>query len=397
MDQQQWTAPGFYGYYPDDPHADRTNTSPSSVQMDNAGPSGVLPEDVNPRRYSTQSHHSASLPPPHFSVPPPLLPQTATPTSLPHSSSGSGSSSVALPSFSSGFYSPYHSHSPSTNHTAHAPHTAHIYPAHLPYAPGSAPASYHIPNPMSAPPLPTSHPSRQPPIDHYAESRLPHLIIDSGIAGPGPGGGGGSHPGTMYRSPADTDHLSPISPLHPHLTGIPSTASSGSSHYPLIPPIKKSTSNSGSARGSLRAKGKRKEASPMDSSRSWSVDGEGDSSRAEDGSMPWGMPQNEYKALNPKDKKQVRNRIGARRFRAKRKDYVATLEASARVRDEQIAALQNQLEAQQNEINDYRQQLGLPLVHPKVPIMAGPGPENPGGLGLMVPMEEWEVGKVERD
>jgi len=24
--------------------------------------------------------------------------------------------------------------------------------------------------------------------------------------------------------------------------------------------------------------------------------------------QPWGMPQDEYKALNPKDKKQVRNR-----------------------------------------------------------------------------------------
>lgn len=31
------------------------------------------------------------------------------------------------------------------------------------------------------------------------------------------------------------------------------------------------------------------------------------------------MPQDEYRALNPRDKKQVRNRIGARRFRAKRK------------------------------------------------------------------------------
>jgi hypothetical protein len=47
------------------------------------------------------------------------------------------------------------------------------------------------------------------------------------------------------------------------------------------------------------------------------------------GEQPWGMPQDEYKALNPRDKKQVRNRIGARRFRAKRKgestSYQATL------------------------------------------------------------------------
>jgi hypothetical protein len=39
----------------------------------------------------------------------------------------------------------------------------------------------------------------------------------------------------------------------------------------------------------------------------------------DDEDQPWGMPQDQYKALNPRDKKQVRNRIGARRFRAKRK------------------------------------------------------------------------------
>lgn len=41
--------------------------------------------------------------------------------------------------------------------------------------------------------------------------------------------------------------------------------------------------------------------------------------RGDSDQQPWGMPQDQYKALNPRDKKQVRNRIGARRFRAKRK------------------------------------------------------------------------------
>lgn len=47
------------------------------------------------------------------------------------------------------------------------------------------------------------------------------------------------------------------------------------------------------------------------------------------GEQPWGMPQDEYKALNPRDKKQVRNRIGARRFRAKRKGKFCTLISSS--------------------------------------------------------------------
>lgn len=45
----------------------------------------------------------------------------------------------------------------------------------------------------------------------------------------------------------------------------------------------------------------------------------GGTDKRDDDDQPWGMPQEQYKALNPRDKKQVRNRIGARRFRAKRK------------------------------------------------------------------------------
>lgn len=57
-------------------------------------------------------------------------------------------------------------------------------------------------------------------------------------------------------------------------------------------------------------KGKRR-SSASQSNESWD---EGDSKYGhlgdkEDGDeQPWGMPQDEYKALNPRDKKQVRNR-----------------------------------------------------------------------------------------
>lgn len=100
--------------------------------------------------------------------------------------------------------------------------------------------------------------------------------------------------------------------------------------------------------------------------------------------QPWGMPQEEYKKLNPKDKKQVRNRIGARRFRAKRKDYVNQLEAGIRLRDDEITNLQSRLESQRNEINELRLQLKLPLL-PRSEL---------SGLGLTMEthdqMERWD-------
>lgn len=51
----------------------------------------------------------------------------------------------------------------------------------------------------------------------------------------------------------------------------------------------------------------------------------GGTDKRDDEDQPWGMPQEQYKALNPLDKKQVRNRIGARRFRAKRKGECAAV------------------------------------------------------------------------
>ncbi|RSH83635.1 hypothetical protein EHS25_005539 [Saitozyma podzolica] len=94
----------------------------------------------------------------------------------------------------------------------------------------------------------------------------------------------------------------------------------------------------------------------------------------------WGMPQEEYEALNPRDKKQVRNRIGARRFRAKRKEYLSNLENSLRVREEECTALRNQVEAQRDEINDLRKRFGLPSLPP---------PHT--AWGLVLPNSEWYV------
>jgi hypothetical protein len=92
-------------------------------------------------------------------------------------------------------------------------------------------------------------------------------------------------------------------------------------------------------------------------------------------------------------------RIGARRFRAKRKgectanvytipcltsfsDYVSNIEATLRAKEDECSALRNQVDAQRNEINDLRHRLGLPIL---------PAPDT--ALGLVVPNNDgWHDG-----
>ncbi|KLT38794.1 hypothetical protein CC85DRAFT_305655 [Cutaneotrichosporon oleaginosum] len=94
-----------------------------------------------------------------------------------------------------------------------------------------------------------------------------------------------------------------------------------------------------------------------------------------DETQPWGMPQEQYKALNPRDKKQVRNRIGARRFRAKRKDYVSTLEAAKKENEALIKQLQAELDISRHTINELRARLHLPPIPLPPPVESGLGLE----------------------
>lgn len=132
---------------------------------------------------------------------------------------------------------------------------------------------------------------------------------------------------------------------------------------------------------------------------------EGDSGK-HDGDQPWGMPQDEYKKLNPRDKKQVRNRIGARRFRAKRKgqspaptlarvvgacltkcaaDYVSNLENTLKQRDDECSSLRTQVESHRSEINDLRHRLGMPMLPLNPPQPQSQSSGDSSALGLVVP------------
>ncbi|WWD19350.1 hypothetical protein CI109_103809 [Kwoniella shandongensis] len=337
--EPSWPSQNFYNYYSTDPgrSTERLSTSPTTST------------DLTASGEHSQSHRRAVTHGPNggtFISPPPPPP---------HTTSHNGNNSTNLPPFSQTFYSAYHPGA--ANHSSSslpASNTNHAIPHGIGYAghmPMSAPApNYQYPStsPISlTEQLGSNH--RAPPPHSYSESpRIPG-----------------------YSSSPGLRHLSPMSPTT-HLGGHgmnPSSASTSSSSFPSV-----SRTPANLPRGP-----KRRSTSASQSNESWDGDdrylpGSGDlDHRDGDELQPWGMPQDEYKALNPRDKKQVRNRIGARRFRAKRKDYVQTLEGSLRSREDEINGLRSQLDAQRKEINDLRQRLGLP-----------PIPQPDAGLGLVV-------------
>ena len=260
---------------------------------------------MSPNEDELQQHHRR---PNQYLPPPPPPPHSGSPHNM------------SLPPFQQTFYASSSYHSPPA-HGANGPGTGapgsggmhhHMsnggggggppHPGSGGYSnhsmmppPGNLPYAYPVVSPaMSAPPLPSSAMPRQAPPHSYTES--PRMT-----------GGYSSSPGFH--------HLSPMSPTN-HLVAPGIHASSGST----------SSSSYQSARAGMNVlmrDGSNKRRSGSDEGQSQESWDEDQHEKGLPGGQPWGMPQDEYKALTPRDKKQVRNRIGARRFRAKRKGMSA--------------------------------------------------------------------------
>ncbi|WOO77100.1 uncharacterized protein LOC62_01G000690 [Vanrija pseudolonga] len=295
------------------------------------------PPPVSPHldRSDDQPPHRRSMNQGVFLPPPPpqqgqsgLLP----PVSASYGSSyhGSSPSGVGLSQSGAGTgnsSAPMHMTPPSMGYSSHVPMSSQLGPYHYPVQ--NSPAT------MSALP-----PGRQTQPHGYS----PRIAGGYPTASPG------------------MSTLSPLSPSNHMAYQVSSGSTSASSFPPSVPPphtkvelpsmqeSKKRRTNSGSTT-------------------SWD-----DMGHKDDEEQPWGMPQDQYKALNPRDKKQVRNRIGARRFRAKRKDYVSALEYSKKEADAKIVQLEGQLESSRREINDLRARLNMAPLPPPVD----------GSLGLVV-------------
>lgn len=68
----------------------------------------------------------------------------------------------------------------------------------------------------------------------------------------------------------------------------------------------------------------------------------------------WRPSAEEYKKLNSKEKRQLRNKLSARAFRNRRKDYIGTLEGHIRERDTVIDEMRSELQGAKSENQDLR-------------------------------------------
>ena len=73
----------------------------------------------------------------------------------------------------------------------------------------------------------------------------------------------------------------------------------------------------------------------------------------------WRPSPEEYKKLSSKEKRQLRNKLSARAFRNRRKDYIGTLEAHIKDRDTVIDAMRSELVTSRTENQDLRYVLSV--------------------------------------
>ncbi|CDO71137.1 hypothetical protein BN946_scf184845.g7 [Trametes cinnabarina] len=71
----------------------------------------------------------------------------------------------------------------------------------------------------------------------------------------------------------------------------------------------------------------------------------------------WRPSPEEYKKMSSKEKRQLRNKISARNFRIRRKEYIATLEGDIAERDRLIDAIRTELGSTKNENVALRQEI----------------------------------------
>ncbi|KAL4073671.1 hypothetical protein J3A83DRAFT_4090431 [Scleroderma citrinum] len=210
-------------------------------------------------------------------------------------------------------------------------------------------------------------------------------------------------------SPTDHSHSpQPSFGIDPQLVGTPATSRAMSdfdedeylSHMPLEEEEEKeddppSTSAKSTARGKISRKGTVisggvKKTSPIttDKENTASKDTKSKKDPAplkilepED----WRPTPEEYKKMSSKEKRQLRNKISARNFRVRRKEYITTLEGDIAERDRLIDAIRSELGSSKSENIALRQEIaalkkcllegrGLPELPPPAELSPTPSP-----------------------
>lgn len=71
----------------------------------------------------------------------------------------------------------------------------------------------------------------------------------------------------------------------------------------------------------------------------------------------WRPTMEEYQKMSSKEKRQLRNKISARNFRVRRKEYITTLEDEVAVRDQQLETYREELTSTKSENSELRKEI----------------------------------------
>ncbi|WWD21489.1 hypothetical protein CI109_105975 [Kwoniella shandongensis] len=102
----------------------------------------------------------------------------------------------------------------------------------------------------------------------------------------------------------------------------------------------------------------------------------------------WRPSPEEYKKLSSKEKRQLRNKLSARAFRTRRKDYIGTLEAHIKDRDSVIDEMRSELVNSRTENQDLRRELAalkqstMSILHPESANKASISPAMVNALAM---------------
>lgn len=102
----------------------------------------------------------------------------------------------------------------------------------------------------------------------------------------------------------------------------------------------------------------------------------------------WRPSPEEYKKLSSKEKRQLRNKLSARAFRTRRKDYIGTLEGHIKDRDDVIDEMRSELMHSRTENQDLRRELEalksstMKILHPESASTTSQSPALFTGLAL---------------
>ncbi|KIK93059.1 hypothetical protein PAXRUDRAFT_536199 [Paxillus rubicundulus Ve08.2h10] len=201
--------------------------------------------------------------------------------------------------------------------------------------------------------------SKMPPLP---PATSPYDFLSGMSAAGGPAIGIGASPqASSSTSPSAHPHSpQPMFSIDPQLVGTPATSKQEEeeAEEQLSQPLTKPDRSKTSRKGAVISGGVKKASSPAEKE-----NGAKEAIAKDHAHLrilepeDWRPSPEEYKKMSSKEKRQLRNKISARNFRVRRKEYITTLEGDIAERDRLIDAIRSELGSSKSENTALRQEI----------------------------------------